>query len=42
MNLAFGMLGALGFVFGLNAYVQLGELKKRVAALELTQGSRVR
>jgi hypothetical protein len=39
MSTFFGMLGILGFVFGLLAYRQLDELKKRVAQLEAGKGT---
>lgn len=34
MTTMFGFLGVLGFLFGLIAYTQIEELKKRVAELE--------
>ena len=41
MTTMFGYLGGLGFVFGLIAYTQAGELKKRVAALEAERPGRL-
>jgi hypothetical protein len=38
MSLMYGVFGILGFVFGLNAFVQLDAIKKRLAALEAAQG----
>ena len=34
MTFMFGTFAVLGFIFGLLAFTQLDELKKRVAALE--------
>jgi hypothetical protein len=39
MSTYFGMLGILGFVFGLLAYRQVDDLKKRVAQLEAAKGT---
>ena len=35
MTLMFGFLGVCGFLFGVIAYTQVEELKKRVEALEV-------
>jgi hypothetical protein len=39
MSTFFGILGILGFAFGLVAYTQVEELKKRVAQLEASKGT---
>ena len=38
MSFMYGIFGLLGFVFGINAYVQLDAIKKRLAVLEAAQG----
>ena len=39
MSIFFGMLGILGFVFGLLAYARVEALNKRVAQLEAAKGT---